>query len=157
MWIKHWVNFQRAFEDSQRWAATDRVGQTVRGARCCDAEGAVLRPLLYVASPARWDRPMTRSAGDAVIPHSRPVRWRSAGSSVRTRVRTGRPVRTVCTGCWNVCAASGGPQGADWCGRVAAHLVNITEYYAVAMRTYVKLLWPLINCLIKAEWLRNVI
>jgi len=27
---------------------------------------------------------MTRSAGDAVIPHSRPGRWRSAGSSVRT-------------------------------------------------------------------------
>ena len=45
---------------------------------CC--EGAVLRPLLYVASPARWDRPMTRSAGNAVIPHSRPGRWRFAGS-----------------------------------------------------------------------------
>ena len=27
---------------------------------------------------------MTRSAGDAVIPHSRLGRWRSAGSSVRT-------------------------------------------------------------------------
>ena len=89
------VNFQRAFEDGQRWAATDRVGQTVPGARCCDGEGAVLRPLLYVPSPARWDRPMTRSAGDAVIPHSRPGRWRSAGSSVRTRVRTGRPVCTL--------------------------------------------------------------
>jgi len=36
---------------------------------------------------------MTRTAGDAVIPHSRPGRWRSADSSVRTRViRTGRPV-----------------------------------------------------------------
>ena len=42
---------------------------------------------------------MTRSAGDAVIPHSRPGRWRSAGSSVRTPERTGKPVRTACTGC----------------------------------------------------------
>ena len=89
-------SFQRAFEDCQLWAATDRVRQTVGGERCCDGEGAVLRPLLYVAgSPARWDRPMTPSAGDAVIPHSRPGRWRSAGSSVRTRVRTGKPVRTL--------------------------------------------------------------
>jgi len=49
------VSFQRAFEDSRRWAAADRVRQTVRGARCCDAEGAVMRPLLYayMASPAR--------------------------------------------------------------------------------------------------------
>ena len=31
---------------------------------------------------------MTRSAGDAVIPHSRPGRWCSAGSSVRTPERT---------------------------------------------------------------------
>ena len=37
---------------------------------------------------------MTRSAGDAVIPHSRPGTWRSAGSSVRTP----EPVRTACTG-----------------------------------------------------------
>ena len=43
---------------------------------------------------------MTRSAGDAVIPHSRPGRWRSAGSSVWTRVRTGRLVRTA-TDCIN--------------------------------------------------------
>ena len=35
------VSFQRECEDSQRWAATDRVGQTVPGARCCDGEGAV--------------------------------------------------------------------------------------------------------------------
>jgi len=63
------VSFQRAFEDGQRWAATDRVRQTVPGARSFDGEGAVLRPLLYVASPARLDRPMTLSAGDAVIPH----------------------------------------------------------------------------------------
>ena len=32
---------------------------------------------------------MTRSAGDAVIPHSRPGRWCSAASSVRTAERTG--------------------------------------------------------------------
>ena len=30
-----------------------------------------------------------------MIPHSRPGRWRSAGSSVWTRVRTGRPVRKL--------------------------------------------------------------
>ena len=53
---------------------------------------------------------MTRSAGDAVIPHSRPGIWRSASSSVWTRVHTGRPVRTACTGCAEVCAASGGLQ-----------------------------------------------
>jgi len=47
------VSFQRTFEDRQRGTATDRVRQTVPGARCCDGEGAVLRPLLYVASPAR--------------------------------------------------------------------------------------------------------
>jgi len=47
------VSFETTFEDSQRWAATDRVRQTVPGTRCCDGEGAVLRPLLYVASPAR--------------------------------------------------------------------------------------------------------
>ena len=35
------VSFQWTFEDSQRWAATDRVRQTVPGARCCDGEGAV--------------------------------------------------------------------------------------------------------------------
>jgi len=44
------VSFQWTFEDSQRWAATDRVRQTVPGARSWDGEGAVLRPLLYVAS-----------------------------------------------------------------------------------------------------------
>ena len=57
---------------------------------------------------------MTRSAGDAVIPHSRPGRWRSAGSLVRTPERTGRPVRTACTGCAEVCAASGSPQAAEF-------------------------------------------
>jgi len=56
---------------------------------------------------------MTRSAGDAVIPHSLPGRWRSACSSVQTRVHTSRPVRTACTGCAEVSAASGGPQGAE--------------------------------------------
>ena len=45
-------------------------------------------------------------------------RWpvpRSAGSSVGTPERTGKPVglRTACTGCAEVCAASGGRQGAD--------------------------------------------
>ena len=40
-------------------------------------------------------------------------RWRSAGSSVRTPERTGKPVRTACTGCAEVCAASGDRQGAE--------------------------------------------
>jgi len=30
------VSFQWAFEDNQRWTATDHVRQTVPGARCCD-------------------------------------------------------------------------------------------------------------------------
>ena len=35
------VSFEWTFENSQRWAATNRVRQTVPGARCCDGEGAV--------------------------------------------------------------------------------------------------------------------
>ena len=46
------VSFQRPFEDSQRWAATDRVRQTVLGARCCDGEGAVAH---YCTSRRRHD------------------------------------------------------------------------------------------------------
>jgi len=72
------VSFQWTFEDSQRWAATDRVRQTVPGARCCDGEGAVLRPLLYVASPARWDRPMTRVQKGAKV-------WREGTERERKR------------------------------------------------------------------------
>jgi len=68
------------------------------------------RAVLYFASPARWDRPMAQSAGDSVIPHSRLGRWRSAYSSVRTLERTGKPVRTACTGCAEVYATNGGSQ-----------------------------------------------
>ena len=58
------VSFRRAFEDSQRWAAVDRVRQTVPGARCCDGEGAVLRPLFFVVGLRRVAVTM-RSADDA--------------------------------------------------------------------------------------------
>jgi len=75
------------------------------------------RPLLNIMLPVRWYRPMTRSTDDAVIPNSQLGRWRSAGSLVWTHVRTGRPVRTACTGCTKACATSGGPQGVGWCGR----------------------------------------
>ena len=59
-----------------------------------------------------------RSADDAerrrrLIPHLRPGRWHSAVSSVRTPERTGKPVRTACTGCTEVCAASGGMRGVE--------------------------------------------
>jgi len=62
------ISFQRTPEDGQRWAAMDRVRQTVPGARSCDGEGSVAHcwASRCFVSPARWDRPMTRSADDAV-------------------------------------------------------------------------------------------
>jgi len=55
---------------------------------------------------------MMQSAGDAVISHSRPGRWRSADSSVLTLERISKPVRTACTGCADIYATNGGQQGA---------------------------------------------
>jgi len=63
------VSFQWTFEDSQRWAATDRVRQTVPGARCCDGEGEV----------AHWCTSRRR--------HDQICRWRRAQATLWFRTR----------------------------------------------------------------------
>jgi len=91
------VSFQWTFEDRQRWSATDRVRQTVPGARCCDGEGAVT----HCCTLRRRHDEIGRWRRAQATPwfHTRDRADSSADSSVWTVERTGKPVRTACTGC----------------------------------------------------------
>jgi len=91
--------------------AMDSIGQVVPGMQCCDGD---------IRSPTveRHNASTMRSANDAERRRRRDSllvtgQMAFSGSSVQSRVCTGRPVHTACTGCAEASVAIGGLQGVE--------------------------------------------